>query len=220
MDLLSQGIEACRNKEFEKAISLFDAILEKSENEDALYNRAKAYVKLQKVDQALSDFERLIQVQPDNPTFVGDYAVALHIVNKNKAAAIQFDKAIELAPDNPYSYSSRAFFRDRIGELELAIEDYDKAIELDPEDAIAYNNKGLVEEKLGYKDKAKQSFDQSNELVGYEPKNVEKPYISASNEDSKESQPKARIEIIKSVFTKEGFKDFMVFLASPFKGWK
>lgn len=211
--LVEKGIEACKTDDFKKGVELFNkALKEDSKNIPALYNRARALSKIHKLEDALNDFEELVQLQPANATFIGDYAVALHLNGKNKEAEMAFDKSLELEPQNPYRWSSRAFFRDRIGRSQEAIQDYEKAIELDPEDAIALNNKGLIEEKLGYQERSKKSFDQSNKIIGYEPKEGEQASLPTSGIPKKESQEiLTRWKVIKSVFTKEGFKDFSQF---------
>ena len=221
---IEEGVEHCENAKFEEGVRCFNKALEKeADNVTALHNRARALSRTGKLEAALADFERLTQLFPAHASFIGDYAVALHLNNKNDLALENFEKALALEPTNPYRYSSRAFFKDRTGDLEGAIADYEKAVELDPEDAIALNNKGLVEEKLGYKDKAKQSFDRSNNLVGYDPtqpnplpKTNEKPPKFETNTTA----PTNRWQVVKSVFTKEGFKDFAKFTKDLVSGKK
>lgn len=225
--LIEQGVQSCSNAKFEEGVKFFDkALTESPDNLLALSNRARALSRVGRLQDALADFRRLIELQPVNAQFIGDYAVALHLNDRNDEAHQMFDKALALEPQNPYRYSSRAFFKDRIGDSEGALADYDKCIALDPEDAIALNNRGLVEEKLGYKEKAKKSFDQSNKLVGYEPKEASQPddqtpgSQKASTKDTggitaadgtSSNQPTTRWEVVKSVFTKDGFKDFVSF---------
>ncbi len=209
-ELVKQGVEACRENQFQKGVDFFTSALSKnSENVEALYNRARALSKLGLHEKSLADFEKLANLHPSNSSFIGDYAVSLHLNNKNDEAAIQFDLVLKIAPNNPYGYSSRAYFKDRIGDLKGAIVDYERAIELDPEDAISLNNKGLIEEKLGYVERSKKSFDQSNKIVGYQPPEDENK--KEIKEQVSESQPQTRIDVIKSIFTKEGFKDFSEF---------
>lgn len=218
LELIEKGIEACRNGAFEKGVEYFTNALEKDvDNAEALYNRARALSKTGQLAESLSDFKRLTKLQPSNPSHMGDYAVSLHLNNRNDEAAEKFEQALSLEPNNPYRYSSRAFFKDRTGDLEGAIKDYEKAIELDPEDAIALNNKGLVEEKLGYQDKAKQSFSKSNELVGYKP---DEKQIETTDPIAKPTEwvKPSRGKIIQSVFTKEGFKEFSQFSIDLLKG--
>ncbi|MCE7995513.1 MAG: tetratricopeptide repeat protein [Roseivirga sp.] len=225
--LIEQGVQSCRDAKFEEGVKFFDKALKSSPNHLlALSNRARALSRVGRLADALSDFKQLIQLQPANAQFMGDYAVALHLNDKNDEAGLMFDKALALEPQNPYRYSSRAFFKDRIGDTEGALADYDQCITLDPEDAIALNNRGLVEEKLGYKDKANKSFDQSNKLVGYEPKGTSNSIaqgsnvdlqIPNSNDEATTDAPTTRWEVVKSVFTKEGFRDFVKFSAGLIK---
>lgn len=221
--LIEQGVQNCSDAKFEEGVKFFDKALKASPDHLlALSNRARALSRVGRLADALADFKRLIELQPSNAQFIGDYAVALHLNDKNAEAEQMFDKALALEPRNPYRYSSRAFFKDRIGNSEGALKDYDECIALDPEDAIALNNRGLVEEKLGYKEKAEKSFDQSNKLVGYEPKGDSsskgqtlKPNNEIPNSKIEKAtlptQPTTRWSVMKSVFTKEGFKDFLKF---------
>jgi tetratricopeptide (TPR) repeat protein len=214
--LVRKGVECCENAEFEQGVKYFDKALAKdSQHTLALHNRARALSRIGKLKLALVDFKALTVQFPQNASFLADYAVALHLDSQNEQAALLFEQALALEPTNPYRYASRAYFKDRTGDFEGAIQDYEKAIELDPEDAIALNNKGLIEEKLGYKERANKSFDKSNSLVGYNPSEKAKEKHSAPNfsqvqKPSSKEQNK-RWAIIKSVFTKEGFKDFASF---------
>lgn len=221
--LVEEGIKACQSDNFEEGVALFTkALNENPKDLSALYNRARAYSKLDQLGKALEDFKQLVLLQPTNATFIGDYAVALHLNKNDEEAKVQFDKALALEPENPYRWSSRAFFKDRIGESKSALKDYDKAIELDPEDAIALNNRGLIEEKLGYIEKSKNSFDRSNKIVGYDPEKTKKsPPVSRPSFPQKEDKEKlTRWKVVKSVFTKEGFKDFGRFYKNRLFGSK
>ncbi|WP_323756296.1 tetratricopeptide repeat protein [Roseivirga sp.] len=219
---IKEGVKHCENAKFEEGVKCFNKALEKEPNHTTgLHNRARALSRIGQLEAALADFEKLTQLFPCHASFIGDYAVALHLNDKNDLALVHFEKALQLEPTNPYRYSSRAFFKDRTGDLEGAIADYEKAVEMDPEDAIALNNKGLVEEKLGYKDKAKQSFDRSNNLVGYDPTKTN-PLPKTENKAPKftSTKPTNRWEVVKSVFTKEGFKDFAKFTKGLVNGKK
>lgn len=217
LELIGKGVEACRNNEFEKGIEYFNQALKKDGNQtEVLYHRARALSKIDEMEKSLMDFERLAVIQPTNASFIGDYAVSLHLNNKHEDAKVQFELALNLEPENPYRYSSRAFFKDRIGDHEGAIADYDQAIALDPEDAIALNNRGLVEEKLGYAERAKMSFQKSNDLVGYQPKTAGEIDLKTNKPES--SALNSKSDVVKSLLTKEGLKDFGKFTANLLKG--
>jgi len=220
-DLINRGIAACKENDFAKGVELFTQALTKGEYKtEALYNRARAFAKLEQQEKSLSDFKALKALAPNNASFIGDYAVSLHLNNKNEQALEEFELAAKLEPENPYRFSSLAFFKDRIGDHEGAVEAYEKAIELDPEDAIALNNKGLIEEKIGRKQASIESFNKSNKIVGYEPekKDLAEQTSEMPKVQIRESQRmETKADVLKSLFTKEGFKDFLSFTKDIFK---
>lgn len=221
-DLISRGIAACKANDFEKGVKLFTQALDSGAHQtEALYNRARAYAKLEDQQASLKDFEQLKILNPTNASYIGDYAVSLHLNDENILAEKAFELALELEPNNAYRYSSLAFFKDRIGDHEGAVAAYEKAIALDPEDAIALNNKGLVEEKLGRKKDSIASFNKSNKIVGYEPekkdliKEVETKHGLAADK-SEATKANSLTDVLKSLFTQEGIRDFWNFTKNIF----
>ena len=163
-DFFKKGLQLCQEANFEAAIEEFTRALTLGHAPDILYNRAKAYFKLQDFSKAIDDFSSLIHREPSNAFYYSERGVAYHLSGDNTKALQDLDKATALEPSKPFRYSSRAFIKEKTGDLQGAIADYEKAIELDPEDAIAHNNKGLIEEKLGYLENSKKSFARADEL--------------------------------------------------------
>ncbi|UII19746.1 tetratricopeptide repeat protein [Fulvivirga ligni] len=164
-EYINEGIELDKAGEYSKAVEKYSVALSlQSSHPQALYSRAKSYVRLQKLEQAINDFNDLIAQNDSNAFFYSERAVAFHLNGNNELAIADLDKAVELEPNKPFRYSSRAYIREKSGDLKGALEDYDKTIALDPEDAIAFNNKGLIEEKLGYIEKSKASFQKADDL--------------------------------------------------------
>ena len=164
-EYINEGIEYDKAGEHAKAVEKYSAALSlQASHPQALYSRAKSYVRLQQLEQAISDFNNLIAQNDNNAFFYSERAVAYHLSGNYESAMADLDKAVELEPNKPFRYSSRAYIREKAGDLKGALADYDKTIALDPEDAIAYNNKGLIEEKLGYIEKSKASFQQADDL--------------------------------------------------------
>ncbi|QCK15026.1 tetratricopeptide repeat protein [Mangrovivirga cuniculi] len=199
-EVLAKGKQLCSEEKFEEAIFHFNQILEENDkNLDALYNRAKAYSKLNMFEKSISDFDKLVD-QTNSPSMISERALA-YFLNKNQEAAIKdLNLAAELDPENPYRYSSRAFIKDRLGDLEGAIQDYTKAIELDPEDAIAYNNRGLVEEKLGRKEAAQISFKRADSIADGKP---EEQNSNSENVSPEIPEPKTEIKTSQSKNSKK-----------------
>ncbi|MCR9252950.1 MAG: tetratricopeptide repeat protein [bacterium] len=177
-EFLAKGNQLCDNQQFVEAIAIFQqGINEAPDNKELLYNQAKAYFKVKKLQEAKSNFDKLLASDPSNSELLSERGVILHHIGDNKASLVDLDKAADLDSDNPFRFSSRAWIKAKDGDVEGAIKDYERAIELDPEDSISYNNKGLLEEQLGYKQKAKQSFEQSNKIEGYDPKFKDSPNV-------------------------------------------
>jgi Flp pilus assembly protein TadD len=205
------------------------AIKRKEASISYLYSQL-AWVKMKagKLEDALNDFDKAIELEPANAHYISERAVCKHLMGKTSLALLDFDYALKLEPNNPYRYASRAFIKDCIGDTEGAIADYLKAIELDPYDSIAYNNLGLLEEKLGRIESAKKRFKKADEL---EKINPHKGFVSMplnienkveSNADVKEEQLRERrptyLSVITSVFTsKQGFIEFFNFIKRGFR---
>jgi len=214
-DLINSGIAACKKNDFAKGVELFtQALAEGDYTTEALYNRARAYAKLEDQAASLTDFARLKSLHPTNASYIGDYAVSLHLNDRNEEALVEFELALSLEPQNPYRHASLAFFKDRMGDHEGAVKAYEQAIALDPEDAISLNNKGLIEEKMGRKKASIESYNKSNQIVGYDPEQTDLSQYDSQETKAAGQAPKApetRTEVFRSIFTKEGFKDFWRF---------
>jgi len=225
----SQGKRSFDEEKYEEALSAFNQALDQEElHTPSLYGRALTYFKLQRFQHSIRDFDRLINLIPNNATYLSERGVALHLSGDNETALEDFDKAVELEPENPYRYSSRAYIRDRARDYQGAIDDYSKAIELDPEDAIAYNNRGLVEEKLGYQDKAKKNFDIADKLMPAKPREgqVQQQQHTGSNgmpKIQRKEKPGINhyLKVMGSVFTsRQHLKEFVDFVGNKLKSDK
>ncbi|WKN43634.1 tetratricopeptide repeat protein [Tunicatimonas pelagia] len=233
-DHAKQGYQQLQQENYQQALEHFQrALAEEDTHPESLYGAARASFKLQRYEESIRTFDRLINLLPNNATYLSERGVALHWMGNNQLALEDFDRAAELEPENPYRYSSRAYIKDRLRDYQGAIDDYSRAIELDPEDAIAYNNRGLVEEKLGYIEKAKKSYQQADRLDqrsnGKADVTTERPtmeasenqkYIKSLSDQASSDPPEWRgyWSEIRAVFTsREQFRDFMQFVRNPFR---
>lgn len=214
--------ELINDGEYEEAISgLKDILLKDQYNTEALVWLAKALFKLEEYDKAITHYNTLINLLPSIADLYSDRGLCYHMAGEYKTALDDFDKAVELEPNNAYRYSCRAFIKGYYKDYQGALIDYDKAIELDPEDAIAYNNKGILEEQMGHAEEAQKSFERSNEIQGIDlDKELAKintastPEITLPAEKEKEKLTiKSYVKTLTSIFTRDGFKDFVRFLS-------
>jgi len=232
-DYAKQGYQQLQQEDYQQALNHFQqALAEEGTHPESLYGAARANFKLEQYEESIRLFDRLINLLPNNATYLSERGVALHWTGNNRLALDDFDRAVDLEPENPYRYSSRAFIKDRLRDYRGAIDDYSKAIELDPDDAIAYNNRGLVEEKLGYTEKAQKSYKQADQLdqatngnanlviekSNTEASEVRKPFNPEKGQTiSQPNRWEAYWPEIRSVFTsREQFQEFVKFI-NPFR---
>jgi tetratricopeptide (TPR) repeat protein len=123
-DTISQALNAYTRGDYEYCIQKFNEVL--SANPDhrlSLLTRGSAFLRSNRMDEAMADFDRLIALYPK-------YVRAYHLRGLAKAnqgndleAVKDFDKAIEIDADYGAAYASRATVHQRLGHEELAAED-------------------------------------------------------------------------------------------------
>ena len=137
-------------------------------NKDLLassYNtRALAWVKNNKLDKALADYNKAIELDPNNAEAYISRGIAWVSTHRLNNALADFSKAIELDPKNVAAYTGRGAVRQGKRELDKALADYNKAIELDPNNALAYMSRSAMWRDRGEFDKAIVDSNKALEL--------------------------------------------------------
>ena len=115
---------------------------------EAFSNRGFVYMSTKLFGQAVKDFNRAIQLAPNNPWNYIYRAQCLRATDK-AAALADFNKAVELAPNSFYVYSERGNFYENEKDFSKALEDYTRAIELDKREEVPalnlYNRAGVYQ---------------------------------------------------------------------------
>lgn len=108
-------------------------------------NRGTAWVDLQRLDLAVSDFSKAMEIDPSN--FAPHYNMAgLYFDSRRYDTALaEMDRAIELKPDGDYLYEFKGRVLDKLGKRDDAIVTYSKALELNP-----LNERALVRRNIAY----------------------------------------------------------------------
>jgi tetratricopeptide (TPR) repeat protein len=126
----------CKEGQYETALIYYSKGVELNLDNAAMYltGRAHCYKELGQHDQALADFGKAIELDPDIAAYVRKYANTYYKEGQYETALIYFGKAIELDPDNAVRYLySRAHACKAMGQLDKAIADLNKALELAPD---------------------------------------------------------------------------------------
>ena len=126
--------------------------------------RGEAYRKTYQPDLALADFNRSIDLFPQN----GGYALRGVLYNTSFATPTQaifdFNEAVRITPKNPEPLSLRADVYLSQGDLERARSDLDQAIRIGPKFAMAYFNRGRYHAIKGDTAQATADFDKAKQL--------------------------------------------------------
>ena len=155
---------------FEEKIAYLSLGIKKySGNVDLYLGRGFYYNKSKKYVEALKDFDKAIEIDPNYSTAYNNRGIAKHGLKQYEEAIRDNNKAIELDPNDSEAYNIRGVVKNDLKKYEEAIKDYNKAIELDPSYSIAYSNRGTAKNDLKKYEEAVKDFDRAIELESIYP---------------------------------------------------
>lgn len=107
-----------------KSIQLLSrAIEEDSDHKLAYMSRGSAFLRLERLDEAIADFGHAIHLNPDFPRSYHLRGLAKEKQATWEDAIADFSKAIELDPEYAAAYYSRATLHTKMGNEDLAVDD-------------------------------------------------------------------------------------------------
>ncbi|MEU3464266.1 tetratricopeptide repeat protein [Streptomyces sp. NPDC006733] len=161
----------------DEAISSLDELL--GPDEHVLHrsvlknNRARVYLSLGRIEEALADYAIVIQEDPNHAEHYLERGNILRRLGRPEEALEDYARAMRLSPPFPEIYYNRGDLRLNEGDTEGALADFGYVIELVPEFVDAYVNRAGVLLEAGELDAAEQDAVTG---LGYEPDN---PYLHA-----------------------------------------
>ena len=128
----------------------------------ALKRRALIFQIQEKYDLALEEYNKAIDMSPDEPYIYSIRALIFQIQEKYELALKDYTQAIELEPTNPNGYADRAsFYKEVLKRPYDALVDYSLAISLDSTDINLWWYRGkLFSEELNNQELAIKDFNQ------------------------------------------------------------
>jgi tetratricopeptide (TPR) repeat protein len=127
-------------------------------------NRGLAFTSIGKWDDAINDFNKVIELDPNYGWGYIDRGVAYQNTNQWDRSIGDFSKAIEIDPDNLDAYAGRGVSYGVLGQPDKAIADLSRTIKLNPKYTKGYSNRGVTYATLGYQDKAIADYSKAIEL--------------------------------------------------------
>ena len=172
LDMLDQALEKAStpsehkapNATPTKASPVPKAVPDTSKMADAHLARGDAFMDAANFDQAIAEFTKAIEMNPNALRgFIGR-GYALGLKGNHVKALAEFSRAIEINPNNAYCYYSRGLAWKATGDLDRAIADYTKAIDIKPDAPTAYVQRALAWKDKGDTAKAKADAAKARQL--------------------------------------------------------
>ncbi|QDU39293.1 TPR repeat-containing protein YrrB [Maioricimonas rarisocia] len=130
----------------EEALADIETAIEESDGKLSISYmlRGIGYRRQGRLDEAMSEFDRSIELNPDFADTWNNRGLVRLMQNDLDAAEADFDRAIELRPDLAEPYANRGVVHRRRNQLGKAIADYTRALKRDPRHLDARYNRGLA----------------------------------------------------------------------------
>ncbi len=142
-----------------KALIFLDRSIELNPNKvEAYIGRGLAYTKLNNLNQALINFTKAIELEPNAKNYFS-LGSCLFKFDKNKEALKYLDIAIQYDPNDIPCLCLRAGIYAIVRRFDLAILENDKLIQLEPNNPIYYVCRGYQYYELGQFQKAIADYD-------------------------------------------------------------
>lgn len=139
---------------FSLALTYDNVVLSSDIRETIYMYRGSNYYDLGLFDLALTDYNTVIGMNPQNSHAYYNRALVHHEQQMISTALLDYTTAISLDPRYIAAYNNRGNIYHTQGEFDEAITDYTKAIEVYPDFAYGYHNRGLVFADLGEDERA------------------------------------------------------------------
>ena len=139
---LLNGYFASEDKEYERAIRHYTRAIESdsislSQASDAYRARGDAYFHLQRLHQALDDYNLALHLNPKNAPALNNRGNAYTKKGLFDLAMSDFNAALRLDPGFALAYQNRANVHFFFGRFEKAAKDYAVSLRLDPSDSFS-----------------------------------------------------------------------------------
>lgn len=163
------AIYALQQRELVQAVNLFTRCIETGQlgtsNLIVAHNdRGNAHGRLGNYDAALHDFNRVIELAPDDPDAWYNRGLTLRRLGRTGEALNDYDRVLELDPGYTKAYINRGSLFGEIGQLKAAVADFTRAIDADPSNATSWFNRALGWYSLGNYTRAVEDLEKAIDL--------------------------------------------------------
>jgi len=158
--------------DYERAAASYDKALELEPNSTDLWNnKGKALVNMGRIDEAISCFNKSLEINASNPASLNLLAIALSQgLNKYSEAIIIFDQILQTNPSDFDALIGKGMSLGNEGDLSGSMACFEQATQVRPREPSGWNNKGVVLRGMGRYQDALTCFSKAITLdSSYEP---------------------------------------------------
>jgi tetratricopeptide (TPR) repeat protein len=127
-------------------------------------DRGNHFQNIQKYKEAVGDYNKYIQLNPNNYSAYQNRGTAHERLKQFEEAIYDYNKVIELKPLDTIAYFNKGVVYDALDNPWQAIREYDRALLLDAKLAKGYYNRGASYEKIQIYDKAIENYEKAMKL--------------------------------------------------------
>jgi predicted O-linked N-acetylglucosamine transferase (SPINDLY family) len=154
-----QARQAQKDGDLLEAERLYRQILGQSAVPEVLVNLGNVLAAQNRRDEALTSFDRALQVRPDLFEALYNRANTLLDLHRSAEALEDYNRVIALRPDFPSGWNNRGTALRRLRRLEESLASYDQVVRLAPAHVNAHTNRAIVLFDLGMLDQALPAAD-------------------------------------------------------------
>lgn len=150
----NRGVTKAKLGDYAGAIADCTRALELSPTAANRVNRGNAYATLHRDDEALADFNMVLQADPRNLSALLGRADADYSRKRLTAALDDYTRVIDADPHSAMAYLRRGNMHLDLKEFGFAFDDYTESLKLDPNQPVVLVNRSIAAARLGRRSEA------------------------------------------------------------------
>jgi len=153
--IAKKAFRAAQRGNFAKAETYWTTLVEKFPENPAVWsNRGNVRIGQYKLNEAISDFDRSIEIAPEYPDAYLNRGIAYEGKGLWSKAIADYNYVLSLTPQDPIAINNRGNAKAGQQKWQAALDDYQQAAELAPAFPMARGNASLIQYQLGDRSEA------------------------------------------------------------------
>lgn len=153
--IAQKAINAAKQGDFARSETYWTQLITKFPDNPAVWsNRGNVRIGQYKLDEAIADFERSIELAPEYPDAYLNRGIAYEGQQRWTEAITDYNRVLAITPEDPVAYNNRGNALAGQHKWQEALQDYQKAAAIAPDFALARGNAALVTYQIGDRSEA------------------------------------------------------------------